>query len=85
MQTEAIAIMTNQIELGITIGILLIELALFAFCYHQAKQPPNPAKPRLINYGLIMLLLTLLFLATLAHVVSLVTGKQVEPRRRRGL
>jgi hypothetical protein len=77
--------MTNTVELAITVGILLAELGLFAFCYHQAKQPPNPAKPRLINYGLVMLILTLLFLATLAHVVSLVTGKQVEPRRRRGL
>ncbi len=77
--------MTNEIELAITIGILLLELALFGFCYYQAKQPPNPAKPRLINYGLLMLILTLLFLATIAHVVSLVTGEQVKPRRRRGM
>jgi len=77
--------MTNEIELAITIGVALIEVALFAYCYYQAKQPPDPAKPRLINYGLVMLLLTLLFLATVAHIVSLVTGKQVQPRRRRGM
>ena len=77
--------MTNEIELAITITILLIELGLLALCYYRAKQPPNFAKPRIINYALVMIFLSLLFLATLAHTVSLITGNQVKPRRRRGM
>ena len=77
--------MTNEIELAITIAFLIAEVALFALCYHRIKQPPDPGKPRMINYPVVMLFLTLVFLATLAHVISLVTGQQVQPRRRRGM
>lgn len=77
--------MTNQTELIITIFILLAECGLFALCYYRSKQPPDPLKPRILNYGLIMIMMTLIVLATLAHIVSLATGSQVKPRRRRGL
>ena len=77
--------MTTEIELAITISILLSEIGLLALCYYRAKQPPNLAKPRIINYALVMIFLSLLFLATLAHAVSLITGNQVKPRRRRGM
>lgn len=77
--------MTNEIELIITIAILIAEIGLIALCYYKAKQPPDPANPRIINYGLVIILLSLAALATLAHVISLVTGTQVKPRRRRGL
>ncbi len=77
--------MTNEIELIITIAIMVAEAGLIALCYYRAKQPADPLKPRIINYGLIMVLMTLIFLATLAHAVSLITGTQVKPRRRRGL
>ena len=77
--------MTTEIELAITITILLGEIGLLALCYYRAKQPPNPAKPRLINYALLMVLLSLLCLATLAHTITLITGNQVKPRRRRGM
>lgn len=77
--------MTNNIELAITIAIMIVEIGLFALCYYRAKQPPDPLSPRIINYGLVMILLALIFFATLAHAISLVTGTQVKPRRRRGL
>jgi hypothetical protein len=77
--------MTTNIELAITIAALLIEGGLIALCYYRAKQPPDPLKPRILNYGLMSIFLTLLLLATLAHTISLITGKQVEPRRKRGL
>lgn len=77
--------MTNQIELVITIAFLVIEIGAIALCYYRAKQPPDPFKPRIINYPLVMIFLALMFLATLAHAISLITGTQVKPRRRRGL
>ena len=77
--------MTTQIELAITIGILVLEIGLFALCYYRAKQPPDPLNPRILNYGLLMVLMGLVLLATLAHVISLATGTQVQPRRRKGM
>ncbi|MGZ0215711.1 MAG: hypothetical protein ACKVKP_06610 [Acidimicrobiales bacterium] len=77
--------MTNQIELIITIAILLAECGLFALFYYRSKQPPDPLKPKILNYGLIMVMMSLVLLATLAHIVTLVTGSQVQPRRRRGM
>ena len=77
--------MTNEIELAVTLVVLLITIGLIALSYYKAKQPPNPLKPRLINYPLLTILLALVFLAVLAHVVSLLTGSEVQPRRRRGM
>ena len=77
--------MTNEIELIITLAIMVAEAGLIALCYYKAKQPADPLKPRILNYALIIIMLTLVFLATLAHAVSLITGTQVKPRRRRGL
>jgi hypothetical protein len=77
--------MTSEIELAITLAIMIAEAGLIAFCYYRAKQPPDPLKPRIINYGLVMVFLGLIFLATLAHAVSLITGTQVKPRRKRGM
>lgn len=77
--------MTNTIELAITIAVLVLELAILALCYYRAKQPPDPDNPRILNYGLIIVMLSLVALATLAHVISLLTGTQIQPRRRRGM
>jgi hypothetical protein len=74
-----------QIELIITSAFLLIELVIIYFFYYKAKQPPDPAKPRMFNYGLLIIFGSLLFIATLAHIVTLVTGKKVKPRRKRGM
>lgn len=77
--------MTNQLELIITVVVLLLQIGLIGLCYYKAKQPPDPLNPRLLNYPLLIILVSLTALATLAHVVSLATGSQVQPRRRRGM
>lgn len=77
--------MTNNIELAITVAVMIVEIGLFALCYYRAKQPPDPLNPRIVNYGLVMIILALFFFATLAHAVTLLTGTQVKPRRRRGM
>ncbi len=74
-----------KIELIITLIFLLIEIGVIIYFYHKAKQPPDPARPRMLNYGLLIIFSSLIFIATLAHVVTLVTGNQVKPRRKRGM
>ena len=77
--------MTSNMELAITVAFMVVEVGLFALCYYRAKQPPDPLNPRILNYGLVMIFLALIFFATLAHAVSILTGTQVKPRRRRGM
>lgn len=66
--------------MAITVGVLVLEIAIFAGCYVVQKRPPNPARPRLIPYSGIMTFLAVVMLATAAHVISLGTGQQVTPR-----
>ena len=67
-------------ELYITLGVFAIEIALLALCRFRLKQPVNPARPRLVPYGAIMIFLSLGLMFTAAHTVSLVTGKQLLPK-----
>lgn len=73
------------IDLIVTGTILLVEIALVLFCYIQTKKPVDPLKPRLIPYPLLMIVLVAAILATVAHIVSLLTGQQVQPRRPKGM
>jgi len=66
----------------ITLGVLVLELLVFGLCYVRAKQPPNPMKPRLLPYALIMIFLGLAVFATTAHVISVTTGHQLMPRNK---
>ena len=71
--------------LNVTIGLLAVQLLLLGFCYWQDRKPVNPGKPRLLPYRMLMLVLLVTSLATLAHLIALVTGTAIEPRRRRGM
>jgi len=77
--------MNTTIELAITVGVLIAEIICVVVCYYKAKQPVDPLNPRIFPYAFAMVMLSLAVLATLAHVISLVTGQQVQPRRRRGM
>jgi hypothetical protein len=70
--------------LDVTIGALAVQLVLLAICFWQDRKPVNPAKPRMLPYRLFMLVLLVSSLATLAHLIALLTGNPIEPRRRRG-
>ncbi len=71
--------------LNVTLALLASEVILFGLCYWRERKPVNPSKPRLLPYRLIMLVLMVIFLATLAHAVALATGTPVVPRRRIGM
>ncbi len=74
-----------MIELAITVGVLIVEIILLAFCLIQSKKPADPLKPRMIPYAFLIVVLVAAILATVAHIVSLVTGQQVQPRRPKGM
>jgi hypothetical protein len=67
-------------ELYITLGVLALEIAVFAWCYIKAKQPINPLKPRIFPYALVMIFLGLAMLVTAAHSIGIVTGHRIEGR-----
>ena len=77
--------MNTTSELAVTVGVLIAEIILIGLCYYKTKQPVDPNKPRLFPYALVIVMLCLAVLATLAHIISLLTGQQVQPRRRRGM
>ena len=72
-------------SLTITLIILAAEVALFILCLIRVRRPVDPLRPRLIPYNVIMILLTVAIFATLAHVISLMTGNQLMPRRGKGM
>ena len=72
-------------SLQITIAVLVAEITLFALCVLAARQPVDPLRPRLMPYNLIMILLFVAILATTAHIISLMTGHQLMPRRGKGM
>lgn len=75
--------MTSQ--LTITLLVLAVEVALFLVCFLQVRRPVDPLRPRMLPYNVIMILLAVAIFATLAHVVSLLSGQQLMPRRGKGM
>lgn len=71
--------------LNATLVLFVCELLLFGFCYWKDRQPINIAKPRMLPYRFIMLVLVIVLLATLAHIIALVTGIPVVARRKTGM
>ena len=72
-------------SLQVTIAVLVVEIALFVLCVLAARRPIDPLRPRLIPYNVIMIILFVAMLATTAHIISLMTGHQLMPRRGKGM
>lgn len=75
--------MTNSMM--ITLLVLAAEIGLFIFCIIRTRRPIDPLKPRMIPYNLILIFLTVAIFATLAHIISLLTGHQLMPRQKKGM
>lgn len=67
-------------DLNTSLGVLAAIVVLFVICYLQDRKPVNVAKPRMLPYRLIMMVLVVAFLAIAAHVISLLTGQPIKPR-----
>ncbi|MBY0510756.1 MAG: hypothetical protein K2P94_11485 [Rhodospirillaceae bacterium] len=72
-------------DLYTALGVMAATAVLFAVCYIQDHKPVDVAKPRMLPYRLIMMVLIVAFLAMAAHVISLLTGHPIVPRRKFGL
>lgn len=75
--------MTDQ--LWYTCAFLAVEIGLFLACLIQVRKPIDPLKPRMLPYNIIMIFLTVAIFATIAHIISLLTGHQLMPRRGKGM
>ena len=64
-----------SLDLPATLGILTAALAVWAFAYWRARQPPNPEKVRMINYHVVQILTIVVLLLMAAHLVTLMTGR----------
>lgn len=71
-------------ELIITLAALAVELAALAFLFIQSRKPPIPGKVRVFPYTFVIVAVIILVYLTAAHAISLITGVQVQPRRRKG-
>jgi hypothetical protein len=72
-------------DLYTALGVMAATVVLFVICYIQDHKPVNVAKPRMLPYRLIMMVLIVAFLAMAAHVISLLTGQPIVPRKKIGM
>ena len=73
------------VEVAITLLVLAVEVGLLVFCVLQGRKPTEPGKVRVFPYTFATIVLTLLVFLTVAHLISLLTGTQVQPRRPKGM
>lgn len=72
-------------DMMITLAVLAVEVVLFLLCLMRIRQPVDPTRPRLLPYNIIMIFLVVAIFATIAHIISLITGHQLQPRRGKGM
>lgn len=74
----------NQ-SLWLSVALLVVELIALAYIRHLQKKPLDPLRPRLVPLNAVFLILVIVAFATLAHVVSILSGVQVKPRSKMGI
>jgi|GEM_PF-4985449 len=72
-------------ELSATIGALVAEIALLVFFFMQGRKKPVPGRVRVFPYTAATVVMMLLILMTTAHLISLLTGTQLTPKRPKGM
>jgi hypothetical protein len=74
-----------SVEILVTLGALVLELALLAFFIVQTRKKPDPNNVRIFPYNAAIIALTLIILLTIAHLISLLTGSQLTAKRPKGM
>lgn len=75
-------------SLPFSIGLLIADIALIWLLLRYTNRPIDPKRIPLVPRSVVMLGILLLLVGGLvigAHIVSLVTGHQLQARRRRGM
>ena len=63
-----------ELNLPVTLIIVLAMGALFAFAAWRAKQPAQPLKVRMVNYHVVQIVCIVVILVMGAHLVTLIFG-----------
>ena len=69
-----------ELNLPVTLTILALTTAMFAFANWRARQPSEPLKVRMINYHVVQIICVVVVLMMGAHLVTLLTGQAPQPR-----
>jgi hypothetical protein len=67
-----------ELGLTMTLTIVMLTMAMFAFAVWRAKQPAEPLKVRMINYHVVQIACLVVLLLMLAHLVTLLTGRSLQ-------
>ena len=66
-----------DLNLPVTIGIVLVFLVIFAFANWRSRRPPDPLNMSMIkvNYHLVQMVCIVVLLYMAAHLITLITGR----------
>jgi hypothetical protein len=70
-----------ELNLPVTVTIVVVIMAIFAFANWRSRQPAQPLKVRLVNYHVVQMFCLILLLVMLSHLVSLLTGSAFKGRQ----
>jgi hypothetical protein len=64
-----------ELSLPVTLTILILTAAIFAFANWRARQPAQPLKVRMINYHVVQIVCVVVVMLMVAHLVTLFSGR----------
>ena len=70
-----------ELNLPVTLTILVLTAGIFAFANWRGRQPAQPLKVRMVNYLVVQIICVVVVLLMAAHLVTLITGQPLPPRR----
>jgi hypothetical protein len=70
-----------ELSLPVTLTILVLTGAMFAFANWRARQPAQPLKVRMINYHVVQIICVVVVLLMVAHLMTLFSGQPASGRR----
>ena len=70
-----------ELNLPVTLAIVILAMGTFAFANWRGRQPAQPLKVRYVNYHVVQMLCLVLLLVMLSHLVTLLTGNTAAPGR----
>jgi hypothetical protein len=69
------------LDLPATLAILFSGLLFFALAVWRANRPPNPLKVRMVNWRIVQIFTIIFVLVFASHLVTLILGHPLPPRR----
>ena len=64
-----------ELNLPVTLTILVLTLGMFAFANWRGRQPAQPLKVRMVNYHVVQIICVVVALLMFAHLATLLFGQ----------